>query len=60
MYFMRQRLSVVVERLVPRRSKAAGNGERAFIVFCFWPPLVDLGGHRPTDPISLFLCSEPL
>src|SRR5262249_31165033 len=45
--------------LLLKITKAPGSdGQQAFIAVCFWPPLVDLDGHHPTDQGSLFLCPE--
>jgi len=34
---------------------AGSSGAGLAIIACSWPPLVELGGHRPTDQISFFL-----
>src|SRR6516165_6154711 len=48
-----ERLSVVLtinRRRFPRLTTVAGSGEQqAFIVVCFWRPLMELAGDRPTD-----------
>jgi len=40
----------------PQQTGTAGNGATGLIIVFSWPPLVELGGHRPTDQIYFFLC----